>query len=534
MRVRAKKAASEIRQRSPEPKPIDKPFRFPAPTRGLVLNENLATVGPASAMVLDNWVPTTTGIRVRGGSEKYATLSASGAVTSLFRYYTGTTEKFFGATADSVFDITTVADADAVPTADITGQSSGYYATQAFSTAGGNYLYILNGDDSPQLFDGSSWTAITGASAPAITGVTTSSLSNVWAYANRLFFVEKDSMTAWYLPVDSIGGAAQSVSLAGVFNLDGYLLFGATWSMDAGDGLDDKCVFVSSEGEVAVYQGTDPGSSSTWSLAGVYRIGKPLGKNAWTKAGGDLLIATETGLVPVSQAINKDPAALSLEAVSSPIEPYWNESAQSYTAPWELTKWPDRNLLVVAMANDVYDDKTLICNMHTGAWSRWTNLGVRCTGYFGSYVYAGGNDGIVKKLETSGSDMGTPYTCVYVGNHEGMGEPGVQKTVGQARAMFKTPHDINPLVSAQTDYLTSLASAPSSTGEISTGLWDSSLWDVATWDGYTNAVTSRWQAIGRTGSAIGPEVQLTFGVTTAPVVELVAVDMTYQSGAFAV
>ncbi|MFK5282932.1 hypothetical protein ACI3PL_25530, partial [Lacticaseibacillus paracasei] len=60
-------------------------------------------------------------------------------------------------------------------------------------------------------------------------------------------------------------------------------------SMDAGDGLDDKCVFVSSEGEVAVYEGTNPGSAADWRKAGVYQITRPLGQNAKVSAGGDLL-----------------------------------------------------------------------------------------------------------------------------------------------------------------------------------------------------------------------------------------------------
>ena len=50
------------------------PFTFPAPTRGWVINENLAMAQPGGASVLDNWIPTATGIKARGGNQKYATL----------------------------------------------------------------------------------------------------------------------------------------------------------------------------------------------------------------------------------------------------------------------------------------------------------------------------------------------------------------------------------------------------------------------------------------------------------------------------
>lgn len=532
MRVLPKKAASPARRAQIPPKPPAQKHSFPSPTRGWVLNENLAMVGPGSALILDNWLCTTTGIVPRGGSEKTATVSTTGAVTSMFRYISGTTEKLFAATDSSVFDVTSVADVDVVPTADITGQSNGYYARQMFSVTGGDYLYITNEGDEPQIFDGTSWTQVTGVSTPAITGVTTNLLSFVWTYASRLFFIEDGTMRFWYLPVDSIGGAAQSYSLGGVFRLGGKLLFGATWSADAGDGLDDKCLFVTDQGEVAVFSGVDPSSASTWSLEGVYQITSPLGKNATMRAGGDLLIATDVGLVPMSAAIQRDIAALSLAAASSPIEPFWVQSALEHPLPWEIMKWPEKNVMVIAGASNSDDDTLLVCNLETRGWSRFTGIGGRCLGFFNGFVYAGGNDGIVKRLETGGNDMGSPYTCTYLGNHEGMGAPGAQKTIAQARAIFKAGHDIQPLVSAQVDYKEVTSTAPDSISNFSAAVWDGGNWDEVSWDSGLGvaSVQSLWRPVGRTGYTIAPEVQMTFSITPNPSVELIATDVTYYVG----
>lgn len=521
MKVLPRKAASPIRQRVEQTKPDASAHTFPAPIRGLVLNENISTAGPAGAQVLDNWICTSAGIRVRGGSQRYATLP--GPVTAMFSWR-GTGATLFAATSSAIYDISTSPNplgADEV----VSAQDSGDYSTTMFGTAGGNFLIAVNGADAPLLFDGGTWSTptITGAGVP----------SSVWTYANRLFFTEKDTLTAHFLPVDSIAGAAAQISLAGVFRLGGSLLFGATWSMDAGDGLDDKCVIVSDRGEVAVYEGTNPASAADWRLAGVYQITRPLGRNAVMRAGGDLLIATESGLVPLSQVVQKDTAALSMASVSAPILPLWVASSAVHDKPWSIAKWPEKSVMVLAMASDTADDVTLCCNLETGGWSRWTNLGARCVHHFDGYVFAGGNSGIVRRLETGGNDMGQIYTAVYGGAHESMNAPGVQKTIHQARALFRTSHPINPYVSAQTDYIFEASPPPPTENYQAVGVWDSSVWDDGVWDGrsQTTALSSYWRSVGRTGYAIAPELQLSFGETAPPDVELVGIDMTYSAGA---
>lgn len=533
MRVREKKTAPAKARGQSVTRKSALVHTFPAPIRGWVLNESLAAVAPGSASILDNWIPTTTGVRTRGGSAKWATLSNSGPVLTLFTYHVGTTEKFFGSTSNSIFDITSVADANVIPSAAVSAQTSGEYSTEQFGTAGGDYLYAVNGDDSPQLYDGTSWTAITGASSPAITGVTTSSLSHVWSYASRLFFVEKNTLSAWYLPVDSIGGAAAEFSLAGIFKKGGALMFGATWSLDAGDGLDDTCVFVSTEGEVAVYSGTNPGAAADWQKQGVYQISRPLGPRAFIQAGGDLLIATESGVVPLSEAISKDVAALTLSAVSSKIEPYWQEKARVLTENWQAVKWSQKNLMVLSQPNTADEvGSALIANLHTGAWARITGWVTRSLGIFQGDGFFGDNSGSVFQMERGGNDNGAPYTCTFLGQHEAMNEPGRQKTVLQMRGTFTASNNFAPKITAQTDFKNTASAPPNSTPNFTNSLWDEGLWDGTIWDrGVVTSTQTQWFAIGRTGHTIAPEVQVTFGTSGLPRVELVQIDAAYDVGA---
>lgn len=530
MLVRAKKAAAAWKGQNPAPPVMTEPYNFPAPIRGWVLNENRATAQPGGARVLDNWVCTTTGIRVRGGAARYATLP--GAVVSVLPYRAAV-PAFFAATDAGIFDCTTVADPDAPLTATVSGLTSGDFATAQFGTAGGDFMYAVNGADDALLFDGSAWTAINALSTPAITGVSTADLTHVWSHANRLWFIEGGTFKAWYLGVDSIAGAATDFSLAGVFTKGGALLFGAKWSLSAGDGLDDKCVFVTTEGEVAVYEGTNPGSASTWRLAGRYDMPRPIGSQSYIQAGGDLLIATEIGLIPISAAINSDLGAIETKAVSQAISPYWASQAQALTgADWQLAKVNNSGVMVISQPDPTAESKTcLVVNLITGAWSRFIGWDTQCLCEYNSRGYFGSADGSVYLMESGGSDAGEIYTAAYLGQHDALGAYGRKKTIRQMRPLFQSGSPFAPLVAAKADFNDTLNPAPSSPIDYSADVWDVALWDVGFWDARTSSQSSAdWVSVGVTGTFIAPELQLTFGIGPTPDVEFVGMDAEYHIG----
>src|SRR5699024_9410953 len=70
--------------------------------------------------------------------------------------------------------------------------------------------------------------------------------------------------------------------------------------LDAGSGSDDHLVILTSEGEVAVYAGVDPDVVDSFSLIGVFYLGRPVGNRPAAKFGGDLLILCEQGIYPLS------------------------------------------------------------------------------------------------------------------------------------------------------------------------------------------------------------------------------------------
>ncbi len=528
--------------------------------RGWIANEPLANGKPGGAYLLENWFPLQNSIRLRGGSRLYATVNGGDPVYSMFVYRSGTLERFFAATETDILDITTVGDAGTVVSAyyiltnpltgayltnpdtgayllgdlrpeAVTGQTSGYYSTAMFGNVGGDFLSAVNGTDIPQKFDGTAWEAhaFTGS------GLDATKLSFVWSYGSRLWYIEKNSLKVWYLPVDSINGAMTSFSLAGIFQEGGSLVMGGKWSLDAGDGLDDKWFVITTTGEVAVYQGTNPGDAAEWSKVGVYKVTPPMGPKALTYAGGDPLIATEDGLVPLSAAVNKDEAALSLAAVSQAIEPEWKKEVQGRSGgPWELLKWPSRNMMIVSFpgtsARNYY---CLVCNIETGAWTKFTGWNTQCMALFDDNGFFASNDGKVYRMESGGSDDGLPYTCTYVALPDHMKAPGAVKTIHSMRTTVETSFDAIVQVSASVNYQIDLPPAPDSGPDIITGArWDQARWDQARWDSEgSTTIKTEWASIGKTGFAISQQVQVTCGFTAFPDLKLIVSDAVYEAGA---
>lgn len=602
-----------MRKAAPRTKPrIAKAATFAAATSGWIANANLAAANAKlqGAFKLQNFFPLATSIILRRGSVKYATLGDTTLpVDSLMTYKNGSQNNFFGATANAIYDITTVVNPNVSPTAAVSGLTSGDWSSAQFATTGGVYLVNVNASDNMEIYDGTAWWAITnqpinrlnfdtqttnftvgatvtggtsgstavissmvdngatgylivgtvtgtgfvdnetitggGGSAlvngviqplfVAFTGVNTNVLSYVWPYKSRLFFIEENSMNAWYLPIDSIGGAATKLPMGGLFTLGGSLLFGASWSLDtSGDGgLSEQCVFVSTEGEVVVFQGNNPADANNWSRVGTYRIGKPLGPKAFIRAGGDLVISTSIGFVPLSQAIQRDIAALSPAAVSYKIETEWNNFVSMRAgSDWCCEVWPSSQMVIIALPTVNYQPATmLVSNARTGAWAEYTNWDGNCLDVFNDRLFFGSQNGRVVEANVSGLDEGNTYTGLWVPLFDDFRSADALKTALNGRVFMRGPKEPDPAVNCQFDYIYSAyptASAPviSDGSEWGVGIWGTSIWGTAnTLDNY-----NQWVSLGGAGYAIAPDVQVTSGFVVPLDTEIIRFEMTYDMG----
>lgn len=509
---------------------------FGAPVAGLVTNTPMANASGTSLLIAENFWPTARGIAPRGGTRRRVNIP--NPVEELFQYVAGGNQAQFVADANNIYMFDENTAEEAALTAVVTGQTSSAYTTQEMQTDGGSFLLVVNGTDDLQIFDGMFFQAVNDTSTPfAITGVDTSTLSHVWAHRNRIFFVQKDTMDAYFLGINSVAGVATRLPLAGVFDKGGSLLYGATWSSDSGSGMDDRCIFATDQGEFAVFAGSNPADINDWNLQGVYEIGEPLDKNAHISVGGDLIVATKAGLIPLSAATQKDVAALKLDALTYSIDPDWRRETilSGHLGGWRLAKWGSRNMAVVAPPNrDALQGYCWAVNLETGAWTKFTGWRVGDIAVLDDRLYFGDATGNVFEADTGGTDDGVPFECRLCYGFDHMGMPGSLKTVHAMRATWRYQTAFNARMTVATDYRPDFPAALDTPlgQDNNPGTWDAATWDADYWasDEETYQVRQKWVSASGHGETIAPQIQIVSGQSSKLDCELISIDVTYSSG----
>jgi len=355
-------------------------------------------MNPKDAIVLDNYFPSESEIALRNGHTSHAT-GIGGSVETLMHYATGATKELKAAGNSGIFDVTS---AGAVGAAEVTGLTNTKFQYVNFGTAGGNFLWVCNGADQERYYNGSTWATAT------LTGVSAGDIVNVHAHVNRLFMVIKDSLKYCYLPVNSISGTVSVVNLSSVFNEGGKLIACASWSVDGGEGGDDRMCFITDRGEVAVYSGTDPSSASTWTKINTYKIGAPVGQRCYFKVAGDLAIITQDGFMPMSRVLATDRVSPEL-ALSDKIAGAVKTAVRLYgsTFGWQCLLYPKGGygLFNVPRTGGIYDQ--YIVNTTTLAWCRFTGQNGVCWAVHDDNLYFGDENGTVFKADSGLSDNGS-------------------------------------------------------------------------------------------------------------------------------
>jgi hypothetical protein len=375
---------------------------YPAPIDGWNTRDSIAAMKPTEAVALDNFFPKPSYVEGRGGSADHATgMTGNGKTLMVYTPLTGV-QKMYCSTSSGIYDVSSPGAVGASKIA----RTNGKHIWLNFGDGTNNYLIMVNGVDKPVYFDGTTWTAVDNASTPALTGLTTTSIASVFASKTRLFFIQKDSLSFWYLSAGVAGGALTRFDLSSVAKKGGYLMAGGNWSVDAGDGPDDRVVFVTSEGECIIYGGSNPSNSASWALTGVYDIGRPLGRKCMTKYGADLLVITERGVFPMLAAI-KSPEEQSKFALSFKIEPTFTTSGSTYGTNygWTAVLYPAQSALIVniPIAEDG-EHEQYVMNTITKAWCKFKEWDAEDFAVFSGNLYFTTGTKVVKAWSGTGDN----------------------------------------------------------------------------------------------------------------------------------
>lgn len=467
----------------------------PAPVGGLNDRDSIADMPPTDAVVLTNWWPYPSYVGIRKGRTEHVT-GFPAAVQTLVEYLptTGIAE-LFAAAGGSIYDVTT---AGALGAAVVTGQTSAQWQNANITTPGGSFLYLVNGVDKPLLYNGTTWTPIDGVSTPAITGLpagfTTNDIVHVVTYKNRLWFTLRNSMELVYLPTQSIGGAASTLDLGAVFRLGGAINAAYTWTVDAGDGSDDHLVVISTNGEVAVYRGSDP-SATDFGLVGVFVLGRPLGRRCATKFGGDLAVNTVEGLFPLGRGLLSASVDRRV-ALTDKIQNSMSQAAVSYedNFGWQVCLYPDQNMLILNVPRINGGNFQYAQNIITGAWCQFEgwNANVWLNAQTGLY-YA--DDTAVYRAWNTELDITSPIGADVLPAFSYFGTKAFNKYFTMVRPYILTSGVPNVLYSLNTDYL---SQAPTGTLNYTppTGMvWGTMVWGTMVWGGGLTSLTA-WNTVG--------------------------------------
>jgi hypothetical protein len=356
---------------------------IPAPVGGWNAQDSLAKMPRGDAVQLSNFIPRAGYVEVRRGSQEWAT-GFSSPVETLISYRTSS-PKLFAVSGTSVYDISTAA---AIGSAAYSGLTSARVQWVNFSNAAGIFIVAVNGADTPFKYNGSAFstTSITAS------GLTSSDLIDITVHKRRLFFVEKDTLHVWYLDIEAISGTALLLDLGPIFSQGGTIACIGSWSLDGGQGQDDYLVVMTTEGQIAIWQGNDPSDANYWALVGVFSVGRPLGRRALFKFGGDLQILTTNGVLPMSQALNKDRAQDNDVAVTAKIRNAWASATLNYSMNfgWQALTYERGQLAIYNIPTEEDVSATqYVQNLQTGSWCNFSGLNAMCWGVSNGDVYYG-------------------------------------------------------------------------------------------------------------------------------------------------
>ena len=496
---------------------------IPAPVGGWNVRDSLANMSPTDAVTMNNFFPTVSSVNLRGGYSKWST-GITGQVDTLMAYETGTVSQLFGIADGKIYNCTTQG---AVGAAVVTGLSNSRFEHINVTTAGGSYLYACNGVDDPLLYNGTTWLSVNGSSSPiAITGVTTNKFNNVTLFKNRVWFIEKDSLKAWYLPTNSVGGVAEVLDLSSIARMGGYIVSLSAWTIDAGYGVDDNLVFVTSQGEIIVYRGTDPSSASTWALAGVWKIGAPVSRRCLYKYGGDLLILNLDGLLPLASALQSsrlDPRVNLSDKIQGAIIAATTLYQNSFG--WALIYHAKNSALWINVPVGLGSQEQFVMNTITKSWTRFTGWNANCWETFNDDPYFGSNGYVALAWDGYVDDI-NDINAVALQAFNYYESRGVKKYFTRARPSIFTDGTPAVLVGINVDFDVSDTTGSLNFSPTTYGLWDTSIWDNSLWASGT-IITNNWQGVTGIGYCAGIQLK---SASQGLQIEWASTDVVFQQG----
>lgn len=507
---------------------------FPSgiPTKGIDARSAFSAMDPQSAVMLNNVISESYGLRTRKGYTEWAnTIPGSGGVNSVLNYIPatatptlygidnertiplinrmmislpsalmGTLGKLFAVRAGFFYEVGAGGVGPWTAEVGVGGIAhSSYWNGINFQNTAGSFYLTCDEHGGYAYYNGAAWTTPTiGTGAGQISGVDPKTFAYVTSFKKRLWFVQEGTTTAWYLPVEQLVGAATRFDFGTQFDHGGKLVLLVSWTVDGGNGPEDRLVAFGSQGDVVIYSGSDPDDATNFNLVGTWYVGPlPAGRRQVNVSGSDIMILSQMGCTPMSKLLESTSmGAQYTKHATYMIDPLVARLMRDYSEHngWSIVDLPKEELVLIRLpteAGSVFGGSFLCYKTTTNSWQFLSALPYTSMVNVDALAYAGTLDGrVVRAFDGPldnvllGKTVGDGIVCQVVPAYSDMKSPGMSKTVPMVRPFFLGTAIPSVKVTVLTNYSgprqTSLPTIPPA-GE--GAKWNEGIWNLSRWAG---------------------------------------------------
>jgi len=527
---------------------------LPAPNRGIDTRAAIGAMSPENCIYAYNLVPEEYGMKVRSGfgEHQISLESVSGlGVKTIIPINGITSDKLFAVTNEGIWDVTVAGGTptlDYTFTTDTTADAGHGVSLHYITTAGNELVFYADSKNGLHTYDVGTDTWIQTIN---ITGLNEVDIAFITVHKQRIWLIEENATSAWYLGVGAVSGAATQFFFGGKFPHGGTLKALINWSVDGGAGVDDLLVAVSSTGDVIVYKGADPSTLETatatgWAVVGTYFIGKiPEGRRFFSEHSGELYLLSSFGLISMSDLLRGvDIRKGSLKSLTYPIASLLrSDLADTGTSlGWEPVFLPSIGSLVISSpqaASDIY--LQYVMSLSVEGWGFWRGVPTEAIIEYNNTVYFGTSDNRIMSmnvnkdyvlLDTNDDDyLGQSVDFSLLTAYNDAGSPGMFKIGQYIRPDFLNVANLTYQTRMFYDYSTTEIIFPTGNATVEAGsVWDTAEWDVDIW-GSGGSFSSEHDLQGTCN--MGRTVAIALRGSAGDEARLVSFDVGWTEGGFA-
>ncbi len=383
---------------------------IPAPVKGWNTMDPISDMDPQYCVDTENFFAPGGTVDLRNGCAMFAkeignSYTVSDVIIGLGTLEYGSVTKLiaFAISDHKVYDITAGGDINGSPISGSPVFGNDILFMQQFrdriffkslsSSGGGNHdVYWWTGSGSVTL------AVFTGPSGDD------KDLGTFNAFKSRLYFAQISVPSIWYGGVDAITGALTEFPLASVFRQGiTYIYFVGPVTRAKDFAEDDLLCIISNNGEVLIYQGSDPGSP-TWGLIGRYSIPKPASFKSFFYVGSALHVMTRGGLISIQDVmLGASPQGIwptLTEKIDDQFPTVFGPSIPQSIVATGITVPSARYLLLnipIFSGLSIASIKQWVMNLTTGSWWPFTGQTIYSVAYYNDELYFGTTYGKVFK-----------------------------------------------------------------------------------------------------------------------------------------